>query len=564
MNRKDRRSKNKKNNVNAITFPAGSIITEKNGRTKVSIPVPQSALFKVEDKEQYLSDFAQAQKLVEEDNIADATQVLTKLLKQHPRDFGVLELLGLSSERLKNYQAALKFYGAARELQPDRHVLDVCISNLLIRIDEIEDGIALGEQVIEKHLDALDNHEEASLCAIVGNAYMLLGEKEKAKPLLQKACDLDPDNIEHFFNYLTQPGKIKDASDPYFQRLKFLEETQFFQTEKEKGHLEYTLFDCYDALKEHETAFDHALKGAAYKRSWLNYDKDMLNKIIVGIKAYFNKDFFQQNIDKGCPAETPVFIIGMPRSGTTLLEQILQAHPDISGIGEDALTGHMIKHYSLMKPFQGTPYPLRLSQQIDGYFPPQQIGQKYADYLYQKHPDAKRVINKAIGNMLYVGYLSIALPNCKFIHIKRNAMDSCISAFTKNFTDESQSYTYDLEELGDYYKNYVELLDHWNEVLPGKILNIEYEQIVDNLEGKAREIVDFLELPWNDACLEFHKAKSVVRTASITQVRKPIYKGAINRWKKYGPKIIPLIDALGHAAPAEAIKYAQEHRSKTT
>lgn len=558
MNRKERRAKNKKNKVNGATPPDQGlqISTTPEGRTKVSIPTMQGAQNTIANPEQYLADFERAKTLIEEENLADATQLLSSLLKQSPTDTGVMELLGVSSEMLQNYDAALKFFTAARERQPERHHLDVSIANILIKLDRIEEGIALAEKCMKDGASVLNKEDEAKLYGITGNACLLLGDKEKCKTYLSKACELDPENYEHLYNYVSQVGKPKSEDDPYFQRLKELEQRDdSTRSDRDNILLYYSLFDCYDGTKQYETAFDYALTAANHKQKILSEKRLHLSEVVEAIKAYFDQDFFDTHTYEGHDSDVPVFILGMPRSGTTLLEQILQSHPDIEGVGEDAVIGHLIKHYSLMEARGEAFYPLRMSKEIEGYYTPDVIGKKYCDYLEKRHSGAKRVINKAIGNILHAGYMSIALPNAKFIHIKRNAMDSCISTFTKNFADTAQGYSYDLEELGSYYKIYTEILEQWNALLPGKVLNIEYEQIVDNLEDKAREIIDFLELPWDDRCLEFHKTESVVRTASITQVRQPIYKSSVNRWKRYGPKIAPLIKALGDVAPQEAQDY---------
>jgi len=573
MNRKERRAnkKNKNGNGNGAAHVNGTpqgapqegmtVHRTPEGKTRLSIPVPEAARHQIKDKEQYLKDFERAQKLIlEEEELIESTQILNKLLKQNPQDHGVYELLGLASEKLKNYDAAIKFFRAAKQLQPEKYSLDIAVGNLLIKIDKINEGLHLLEQSIENHSDKVSNIDLAGAYGSAGNAYMFLNDAEKAKTALRKACELAPQNLEYLYNYVTQVGKPKSKDDPFFQKLLELEKiNDNTRTDQENGLLYYALFDCYDAIKEHEKAFDYAMKGAVFKRKSIDITSEKIDLLYSGIKEYFTKDFFEDCKEPGYETETPVFILGMPRSGTTLLEQILQAHPDISGVGEDALIGHLIRHYSMMDKYKDAFYPLRTTRQIDGYFTTDVVGRKYDEYLTQKLPDAKRVINKAIGNILFVGYLHIALPQARFIHIKRNAMDSCLSSFTKNFIDNAQGYSYDLNNLGTYYRHYTELMDHWNEVLPGLILNVNYEDIVDDLEGNARKLIDHLDLPWDDRCLEFHTTENVVRTASISQVRKPIYKSSVGRWKRYGQKVIPLIEALGPAAPPEAIDFLKEN-----
>ena len=157
-----------------------------------------------------------------------------------------------------------------------------------------------------------------------------------------------------------------------------------------------------------------------------------------------------------------------------------------------------------------------------------------------------------------VGYIRVAFPNAKFIHIKRDAVDSCISMFTQHFANNQQLFTYDFEDLADRYKHYVDIMKHWNKLFPNHILNVKYEDLVEDTEGMTKKILDFIDMPWDENCLEFYNNKKAVKTASVTQVRQPIYKQSVARWKRYGPAIKPLIEALGDCASEEAQKYLKE------
>lgn len=569
MNRKERRANKKKNGKApakqpnlvaqslAAQIPGAQLDQTANGKTKVSLPVPENAI----NRTQYYDDFKRAKTLVEEDNLAEATKLLTTLLKQNPQDHGLFELFALASEKLKNYEAALKFYTQARSMQAERPAVDAAIANILIKLDRLDEGLEKMEACIAEDSPDLLPEEKATMYSVAGNTYMLRGDKERGIPYLDKAIEIAPDNIEFLYNMVSNASKPKSKDNKYFKQLIEISQTDDSTRDAYLNSLlYYALFDCYDGVKEYEKAFDCALKGAEHKKEMIGMTSDRIAGYNERITHYFTKEFFDVYEGEGDERDIPVFVLGMPRSGTTLLEQILQSHPDIGGVGEDALLGHLIRHYSLLADFRGAPYPLRTTREIDGFFTPLQVGQKYSDYLEKKLPDKKRVINKSIGNILFAGYLSICMPKAKFIHIKRNAMDSCLSTFTKNFTDKAQAYSYDLGELGLYYKTYVHIMEHWNDVLKDKIINITYEDIVDDLESNARKLIDFIDLPWDDRCLSFHETESVVRTASVTQVRKPIYKSAVGRWKRYGPKVLPLIEALGDAAPPEAVEYLNTHK----
>lgn len=549
-------------------------VTKKNGKTVYSIPVSQNlqALekFKKEsdltlpngdlNKRAYLDQFYMGKEMIERGEIAPGIKIMTKLLKVRPDDTGVLQMMGSASEKINNYHASLKFFEEAERIDPDNLLVQVAIASLYSRIDKLD----LAQEKIQKVLKNknLDTQSESEASACQAHIYSLLGEKDKSKEFITRACDLNPDNVEFLYTMATQNKCIKDKKSPYFKKLKKFEKEKTFEKEHTKSALmHYALFDCYDAMKDYETAFDYALLGAKHKEKEAPYyDPPLIEEGMQQIRNFFSDDLLSSQDIQGYNSELPVFVTGMPRSGTTLLEQIILSHPEMEGVGEDALIGHMIRNYSYIKK-DGEKYPLRSLHAGNEYLSPELIGKNYVDYLSKKYPDAKRIINKSISNYVWVGYLSMALPQARFIHIKRNAMDSCISTFSKNFVDNAQAYSYDLEKLGCQYKCYVEMMDQWNKQIGDRILNVAYEDIVEDLEGQARRIIDFLGLHWDDQCLKFYETKNVVRTASVAQVRQPIFKSAVGRWKRYGPKVIPLIKALGHAAPPEAIEYMKQHEN---
>jgi hypothetical protein len=231
----------------------------------------------------------------------------------------------------------------------------------------------------------------------------------------------------------------------------------------------------------------------------------------------------------------------MPRSGSTLVEQILSSHPDVHGAGE-------VKHLNralgeLRERFPSLPkYPQMIAKvtpaQLD------MLAKNYLQALSHGAGHAKRITDKLLTNFFFLGLINLLFPNAKVVHTLRDPVDTCLSGFTKLFKDD-MPHSYDLAELGRYYRKYRELMDHWQEVLPeGFMTTVVYEEVVADTEKEARRLIDFLGLPWNDACVDFHKSGRPVKTASVAQVRKPIYATSVRRWKKYGPGLQPLLDAL--------------------
>jgi hypothetical protein len=242
----------------------------------------------------------------------------------------------------------------------------------------------------------------------------------------------------------------------------------------------------------------------------------------------------------------PIFILGMPRSGTTLTEQILASHPDVHGAGElhDLLT--IVQRPTAQAaaaasmPAPGFPDNLMhaTAQTLSLW------GAEYRGRLRQRAPDARCITDKMPANFFALGLISAMLPEARIVHVRRNPLDTCLSNFMHLF-NAGQEHTYDLAELGSYYADYARLMEHWRTVLPaGSFLEVQYEDIVADLEGQARRLIDYCGLAWDDACLDFHRNTRDVRTASLMQVRQPLYRGSVERWRRYEEFLAPLRAAL--------------------
>ena len=245
---------------------------------------------------------------------------------------------------------------------------------------------------------------------------------------------------------------------------------------------------------------------------------------------------------EGLADERPVFIVGMPRSGSTLLEQILSSHPDVAGAGEVKYLSHALGR--LRDRFPSLPKYPALAARMN----PAQVeiaSKTYIATLAKVAPAAPRITDKLLTNYFFVGLINLMFPKARIVHTRRNPVDTCLSAFTKLFKDD-MPHSYDLAELGRYYCKYRELMDHWSAVLPqGAMITVDYEDVVADTRGQAERLIRFLDLDWDEACLDFHKSGRPVKTASVAQVRRPIYCTSVERWKRYGPALKPLLDALG-------------------
>jgi hypothetical protein len=237
----------------------------------------------------------------------------------------------------------------------------------------------------------------------------------------------------------------------------------------------------------------------------------------------------------GGSSDLPIFILGMPRSGTTLIEQILASHRDVRGAGE---LRHVTRAVDAIGGYPG----------FAGGLSTERLEALAEQYLAQVRPLAdgrRRVVDKMPANFLYAGLIHLMLPQAKIIHARRDPVDTCLSCYTKLFASE-QAFAYDLTELGEFHRAYQHLMAHWRAVLPpSAFIEIDYEAVVDDVEGVSRRLLDWLELPWDPNVLEFHRTDRAVRTASVNQVRKPIYTSAKGRWRKHAANLGPLLNALG-------------------
>jgi hypothetical protein len=253
----------------------------------------------------------------------------------------------------------------------------------------------------------------------------------------------------------------------------------------------------------------------------------------------FTLDTFAARKAMGTSSEIPVFVIGMPRSGTTLVEQIIARHPDAAGAGEiDRLwkVGRGSHYYEPSGKFLVT-IDADTAQATS-------VGRKYIELLQFFGPNARRVVDKMPHNFELLGLIALILPKARIVHLRRNPIDTCLSCYQTRL-NELHAYARDLDTLGQYYRQYARLMGHWREVLPLRFIDLDYEALTQDFETEVRRLIDFLDLPWDPACLSFHERTAAVRTFSRNQVRNPIYRTSVGRWRHYEKELQPLIAALG-------------------
>jgi tetratricopeptide (TPR) repeat protein len=507
--------------------------------------------------------------LLEEDRGDEAAGALEKALRLNP-DFAeaVCNIGGVHLAR-EDYDSAMNCFKRAAGLRPAYLEAQLGIAKTFQAADHPQEAEAAAqaalridpgsakahallagilteasraEQAEAEYLRALELDSECD-DALLGLGHLCVenGDNERAERLFDTALQVRPDNISARIQHI-QVKKVTPDNE-HFRALLALQASDQPLSDNRKMALHFALGKCYEDIKEYDQAFPHFLEGCRMKRQRLQYDAEVMAREFASFIDIFSKDYIDSLRGSGDPSPMPIFVLGMPRSGTTLTEQIIASHPDVFGAGElpELLR---IAHRKTRTDVNTYPDNLRHldAQTLRAW------GTEYVAAVRQRAPDAVRITDKMPANFFALPLIHLMLPNARIIHVNRNPVDTCVSCFARQF-HRKQEHTYDLAELGRYYADYAKLMAHWRKVLPdGAFLDIQYENIVADQEAQARRLLEYCGLEWNDACLDFHKTRRQVRTASLTQVRQPIYNSSVERWRKYEKFLGPLLNELGDLA----------------
>ena len=329
------------------------------------------------------------------------------------------------------------------------------------------------------------------------------------------------------------------GDDRYFAQMLQLAETINALGTEEQIDLHFALGKAFADVGDHQRSFEHLLRGNALKRQQITYDEEKTLQRLERIRGVFTAEVLHDKSGLGCPSAAPIFIVGMPRSGTTLIEQILASHPQVFGAGE-------LREMANLAGRIGGADAAAFPEAVQGLSGEdlRGIGEQYVQTVRRLAPDAERIADKMPSNFNLAGLIHLVLPNARIIHARRDPRDTAFSCFSLLFSGTLE-FTYDLAELGRYYRAYLELMAHWREALPQEVmLEVQYEDVVGDLEREARRIIAHCDLEWDDACLSFYKTERSVRTASATQVRQPIYQTSIGRWRRHEAQLQPLLREL--------------------
>jgi tetratricopeptide (TPR) repeat protein len=454
-----------------------------------------------------------------------------KAIALDPRNVGPRKLFGHLLQQLGRLEEALAQYERAVVTAPADPEAHARLGRALLMLGRPEAAVPHYKQALALQ----PNLFEAS--SGLGTTLQALGRRDEAIRVFEQSIAMAPRKGSAYLNLAVATRLAAD--DPRFAAMQELaRDIQSLDIESQIC-LRFALARVFADLGDHEESFQHLLEGNRLKRQRVVYDEASALESFDQVPKAFTAELLREKSWLGDPSCVPVFIVGMPRSGTTLIEQILASHPKAFGAGEVRDFPRLVMGIEGADGSQLREWVAALSgEQL------RRLGESYVQAVRRLAPGAERIIDKLPANFARVGLIHLALPNARIIHIRRDPRDTALSCFSVLFA-EAQEFSYDLAELGRFIRAYQALMEHWRQVLPqGVMLEVQYEDVVENLEGEARRIVAHCNLDWDDACLAFHKTQRSVLTASMNQVRQPIYRSSVGRWRDYERQLHPFLQAL--------------------
>jgi tetratricopeptide (TPR) repeat protein len=431
------------------------------------------------------------------------------------------------------------------ERQPDNSAHKISLAAALVGLGENEQGIALYQSVLDKLSQPADVYLQ------LGHAQKAIGEFDAAVTSYQKAYQHRPDFGDAYWSLANTKTYRFNVQEVHNMRARAGDE----QTPvDDKIHFYFALGKAFEDKKDYQSAFEYYASGNRLKQQQSGYEPDKTTQMVDAQIKHCTAELFEQRGHLGAKHPDPIFILGLPRAGSTLLEQILASHSQVDGTMELHNILGLAMRLRGRNAGQAPAYPANLWEIKEEYFA--RFGEQFIDNTRSYRGDAPFFIDKMPNNFLHIGLIKLILPNAKIIDARRHPMACCFSGFKQLF-GEGQDFSYSLEAMGSYYKDYVRLMAHWNKVLPGQILRVQHEELLQDTEGQIRRMLDFCDLPFESGCLEFYRTKRSIKTPSSEQVRQPVNKRAAQQWRHFEPYLQPLKDALGEDLLAQYHQYQQ-------
>ena len=476
--------------------------------------------------------------LMEQGRLAEAVTQYQEAIRLKP-DYALAHnnLGNVLMEQSRLAEAVVQYQEALR-LKPDLAGARNNLGEVYRAQGQVAEAVAQYQEALRLKPDYAEAHNH------LGAAYRALGDFDTAIAHLQESLRLNPNLGQAYYSLgqLAASGRYRFSNDDIHAIRNLLAERRL--PSQEQCLLHFTLADNLDQRDCCDEAFEHYRQGNDLRRQYLQqrgqaFDPGRAVNLVEQLVAAFDSAYFIRVQSFGLDTELPVFIVGVPRSGTTLVEQILCSHPHVFGAGE-LLDIPQIVDELPEKIQRSQPYPVCMA----GIDHPvvQTMAERYVGHLAQLGGTASRVIDKLPDNYRHLGFISTMFPKARLIHCRRDPLDTCLSCYCQHF--RYLNFTNSLEDIALTYQLYRKTMAHWHAVLPKPIFEVQYEGLVENQEAVSRKMIAFCGLAWDDRCLAFHKTRRAVQTASSVQVRQPLYRTSIGRWKRYQAHLGPLIEAL--------------------
>ena len=475
-----------------------------------------------------------------------ATQEYRSVLKVYPKNKRAIEGLkalqrpkatinaGPSQEQI-NELIALYKHGKFQEALVQGEALAKQFPNAPFPpnlLGAVNTGLGRMEQAVASYAKALQiKPDYAEAHNNLGIVLTNLGKPEEAVASYNKALQIKPDFAEAHRN-LSIAKEYQDGDPQTHQMLQLVERHNL--SDEDRMHLNFALGKAHGDIGDHDKAFSYLLDGNRLRKKELKYEISSDRASIEKIKSTFSEDVPALNAVKepeGANGQQPIFVLGMTRSGTTLVEQILASHSQVYGAGEMRLLGQSIKTIE----WNSTQLS---SDQLES------IRQSYLSGLTKIGASEPCITDKMPSNFWWIGFIFGATPEAKIVHVKRDARATCWSNFKNYFSREGNGFAYSLQDVAEYYKMYIDLMAFWHEMFPGRIYDLNYEALTEHQKDETQKLLEYVGLKWEDQCLEFHKTKRAVQTASATQVRQKMYQGSSEEWRKYEKHLEPMVELL--------------------
>lgn len=505
--------------------------------------------------------------LIRQGQLQPAAQQLSALLTEAPDDDDVWALASELDVRGGQLSRAIEASRKALSLAPAKVLRHVQHARALAYGNRLDEARMAANTALKLGVETPDHF------TLLGSILVRCEAHEEALELYGKALRLAPDfeeatrgliTVYRFLGRLTECEQLCDrflARQPRDTEIQHLRSSLRTLTEmrnhvdelrallaedwphwREKVQLHYSLAKELEDLEHYEASFAELERGASLRHRQTVYDVRQDTAIFQSIKDSFQPDQIAALMGGGVPSEEPIFIVGMPRSGTTLVERIIASHSQVFAAGElQDFASEMVR--LVAEGPDGMPQDrLQLPSRSMG-IDFAKLGRRYIESTRRITGHTPRFIDKLPLNFLYIGHIRLALPNARIVHVKRNPMDSCYAMY-KYLFKQAYPFSYDLESLGLYFHAYHDLMNHWNKVFPGQIVEVEYEALIKDQEGESRQLMAALGLEWQEQCLSFHTSRSASTTGSASQVRRPIYSSSVGKWQRYASQLQPLQTVL--------------------